>query len=165
MPEKIIIESWEDADQEMKALALAQARIDAINAELAEKETALKEAYQERLAPLFEEYKAGEEVVKAFASAHRADLGKQKSWQGNFGEIKFRKNPDTFELTRPDEAVIAALEGYGHPEAVKVEKKLIKAELAKLPRKELLQAGIVHRPGIETVKVEPDLEALKAVEN
>ena len=161
--DQIIVVSWEDADTSLKYLALLKAKIDADNAELAAAVVKINERYEKKIAPLLDNYAEIEEKVKSFASAARADLKNKKSWKGNFGAIKFRKNPDSFKYNRPVEAVIAALKGYGHDEAVKIEEKIVKAELKKISAKDLLEVGITRKPGIEEVKVEPDLEAIIAI--
>jgi len=158
------LQTWEAADTALKELALLQAEINKRNARLARLSTRLNDRYQKQLNPLLVEYERLEAEIERFAWAHQPDLGvKKKSWKGTFGKISFRKKPDTFTLKKPEPQVVDALLSFCLDTVVEIKRTIKKSKLPGLPEETLRRCGIVRSPGAETVKVEPDLEAIENV--
>lgn len=102
------IKTWEDADDALHLLGVADIEIARGQAEMAELIASTKADYDERISGLIEARKDLVKALEAFAKAHRKDMP-GKSIALTFGVLGFRQSPPAVKFVWAVDRVIEAL--------------------------------------------------------
>jgi len=90
----ITLASWQEADDALRKVAFAQAKIDKVEAEMNAEINKLRQAAERKIVREKELVAEHEQALEAFCRAKRADFGDKQSRILTFGEVNFRVHPD-----------------------------------------------------------------------
>ena len=156
-----VLQSWDDVNASLKAIAQANNELQLINGSMNMQIDALKEASDKMALPYKEEIGKHELMIKEFVQANRSEM-KGKSRKMIFGTVGFRMSTK-LSLPKDSKKVIAALRKFGLTDCIVTKESVNKDILKTHDEKDILKVGGVLKKE-DTFYYEVDQAAVAAKE-
>jgi phage host-nuclease inhibitor protein Gam len=143
----VTISSWQEADDALRKIGLAQAVINKVEAEMNAAANKLRQDAEKKIAKEKALVADHEKGLEAFCRAVRAEFGDKQSRQLNFGEVNFRVHPDKILQQRgtKTEQTIRIIMSMGKKfieQFIRIKEELNKEALVKESSDFLAQLGL-----------------------
>ncbi|MDO4772974.1 MAG: host-nuclease inhibitor Gam family protein [Bacillota bacterium] len=138
----IKLQSWEEVDKALKAIALSEIAITEIEGDLNKTISEAKEKATAMAAVHKEKIEEQEKLIKDYVETHKSDLdGKTKTL--NFGQTGFRKSLSVSLPKGKDKlaAIMESLKKNGMEDCIKVEESINKDVLKKYDEEKIIRVG------------------------
>ncbi len=161
-----MITSWNDADECIKRIGLAQILRDRAEGKLNEAITKLKEQYAPQIERADAQLAALRDELEAWCRARRHEMTEASKggglvWRGVFGKLAFRKCPPAVKLLKKAEKVLAALEARKLTHCIRTVEEPNLEAMHMLDDATLEAVGARRQPS-EKFEVKPDYQAIAA---
>ncbi|MCS6290384.1 MAG: host-nuclease inhibitor Gam family protein [Nitrospira sp.] len=164
------MKTWNDAEQLLREVGLAEIRRETIELKMNNEITAVKERYAGRLAPIDADIAKAVGLLETFCREHRADMrpaSKKKDagvvFTSTFGKLAFRKCPAAIEFRKKVEKVLAALKAKKLTNCIRTVEEPNKDVLLGLDDATLAAVHCRKKPS-EKFEVKPDYQEIVARE-
>lgn len=154
--------SWQDAEQALREIGLAEIRRDRLVGKMNEKIDAIKADYAERLTDVDADLARMKTQLEAWCDAHRGEMqpaSKKRDagvvWKSTFGKLAWRKCPAAIEFTKKVEKVLAALKAKKLTNCIRTVEEPNKDVLLGLDAATLAAVHCRKKPS-EKFEVKPD---------
>lgn len=117
--------SWDDVDEAMREIAVAQGRVREIEAEMNRCINQAKDAAAETGKPILERISEREFQIRDFVTAHRGEL-KGKTRKLTFGSTGFRLSTKVLVPTKMTGEIIRRCREYGMDDCIAVKETVLK---------------------------------------
>ena len=125
MPTVARLTSWDDVDEAMREIAVAQGRVREIEAEMNRRINQAKDAAAETGKPILERISEREFQIRDFVTAHRGEL-KGKTRKLTFGSTGFRISTKVHVSTKKVAEIIRRCRELGMDDCVAVKESVLK---------------------------------------
>jgi phage host-nuclease inhibitor protein Gam len=135
-----VIRTWEEVDEALREIAQITGEIEAREAAFNRVVGELREELVQRTRPLAERREALERLIREFAERHRAEFGRRKSVELNFGSLGFRHS--TRLVVENVKAVVEALRARGMADYIVVKEDVDRQRLRRCDPGVLAELGV-----------------------
>lgn len=156
---KTQIQNWNETNNALRRMCEIEIAVSDIEGAMNLDINRIKEEVEKAVAPLAEEKKALEREVLNFAENRKAEFAKARTKKLTFGSVAFRI-VQSVKYVAPAASIIKSLETFGHEECLKITKKIVKDELAKLDDIALAKVG-AKKDTTDKPRIELNLEKVK----
>ncbi len=154
------ITNWAECDEKIKELGKIEFEIKKKEQEMTDMIDNIKMKYLPEIDAMKKKYEKMYQEIKDFAIRNRSDFrGKSKKIL-NFGELLFRKKPDSIVLQENQEKVADMLLKMGKKDCVKITKKVLLSKLKSFSDDFLKKIGAKKIHGAEELYVKPYVDKI-----
>ena len=156
------LKTWEDVDDMLKEIALAEVKKAEIEGGLTQEIAKLKQKAKEKAQPIVQRIKELSKAIEAFATSRKEEFAKRRTRELNFGKVGFRivKSVPVPRDKEKNKALLKSLKAYGLSECIVYEEKPNRDKLVELDDAMLAKLGL-QRKVQDKFRVEPYLEKVK----
>ncbi len=156
---QINLQDWPDVDGVLEVMGRVDLDLALLEAEMGQELYDLVQDYASRMNELRSVREIMQAMVTSFCLARKGEFAKKRSKQLAYGKIAFRVAEKIDVPKNKEGIVIAALKSLGWSECIRVEEKVDKPALKKLPDNDLAKCG-VYRRREDHFRIEPDLDLI-----